>query len=137
MVLNYNSVLYSYYVGGELKRPGRTYVYASCISIALLVVVWVGIWVLLRWRIGLDFMQSQANLGASDGDAYGKITSLRPRPAASATGSSCRATRSRRSCSRSRCRAPELAVNLAFVAVITRVLFSLAFDRMLPVSVAR
>ena len=25
MVLNYNGVLYSYYVGGELKRPGRTY----------------------------------------------------------------------------------------------------------------
>ena len=26
MVLNYNGVLYSYYVGGELKRPGRTYI---------------------------------------------------------------------------------------------------------------
>src|SRR4029077_5035684 len=39
MVLNYNGVLYAYYVGGELKRPGRTYLYASVISIALLVVV--------------------------------------------------------------------------------------------------
>ena len=33
MVLNYNGVLYSYYVGGELRRPGRTYLYASAISI--------------------------------------------------------------------------------------------------------
>ena len=76
MVLNYNGVLYSYYVGGELKRPGRTYMYASCISIAVLVVVWVGIWMLLRWRIGLDFMQAQANLNAVNGDAYSNITSL-------------------------------------------------------------
>src|SRR5947207_282015 len=76
MVLNYNGVLYSYYVGGELKRPGRTYVWASVISIVLLVVVWVGIWVLLRWRVGLDFMQAQANLNAVNGDAYGNISNL-------------------------------------------------------------
>ena len=31
----------------------------------------------------------------------------------------------------------EIAVNLAFVAVTTRVLFALAFDRLLPVSVAK
>src|SRR5438270_404089 len=62
MVLNYNGVLYAYYVGGELKRPGRTYLYASVISIALLVVVWLGVWLLMRNTVGLDFMQSQANL---------------------------------------------------------------------------
>ena len=42
MVLNYNGVLYSYYVGRELRRPGRTYLYASAISIGVLVVLWVG-----------------------------------------------------------------------------------------------
>src|SRR6202171_3034124 len=36
MVLNYNGVLYSYYVGGELKRPGRTYAYGSVIRLDLL-----------------------------------------------------------------------------------------------------
>src|SRR5882762_7368119 len=60
MVLNYNGVLYSYYVGGELKRPGRTYLYASVISIGLLIVVWVGVWLLMLNTVGLDFMQSQA-----------------------------------------------------------------------------
>ena len=89
MVLNYNGVLYSYYVGGELKRPGRTYMYASIISIALLVVVWVGIWVLLRWRVGLDFMQAQANLNAVQRRRVrqhhepvrpGRRPRLRPRP---------------------------------------------------------
>src|SRR5256885_6981282 len=76
MVLNYNGVLYAYYVGGELKRPGRTYLYASVISIALLVVVWLGVWLLMRSTVGLDFMQSQAKLGATDPAAYGAITSL-------------------------------------------------------------
>src|SRR5207249_10760385 len=76
MVLNYNGVLYAYYVGGELKRPGRTYLYASVISIALLVVVWLGVWLLMRNTVGLDFMQSQAKLGATDPAAYGAITSL-------------------------------------------------------------
>ena len=63
MVLNYNGVLYSYYVGGELRRPGRTYLYASTISIVVLVILWVGVWALLRARAGLTFMQAQANLG--------------------------------------------------------------------------
>src|SRR5690242_9568040 len=76
MVLNYNGVLYSYYVGGELRRPGRTYLYASAISIGVLVVVWGGVWALLRHTAGLHFMQAQANLGAGSPDAYGKITSL-------------------------------------------------------------
>ena len=76
MVLNYNGVLYSYYVGGELRRPGRTYLYASAISIGLLVVVWGGVWALLRHTAGLHFMQAQANLGAGSPAAYAKITSL-------------------------------------------------------------
>jgi amino acid transporter len=78
MVLNYNGVLYSYYVGGELKRPGRTYLYASVISIALLIVVWVGVWLLML-----------------------------------------------------------NTVDMAFVAVTTRVLFALAFDRLLPIGLAK
>src|SRR4030088_3652942 len=76
MVLNYNGVLYSYYVGGELKRPGRTYLYASVISIGLLIVAWGGVWLLMLDTAGLNFMQSQAKLGATDPAAYGAITSL-------------------------------------------------------------
>ena len=52
MVLNYNGVLYSYYVGGELRRPGRTYLIASAVSIGVLVVLWVGVWAILRARAG-------------------------------------------------------------------------------------
>jgi APA family basic amino acid/polyamine antiporter len=136
MVLNYNGVLYSYYVGGELKRPGRTYMYASCISIAVLVVVWVGIWMLLRWRVGLDFMQAQANLNAVNGDAYSKITSLSAQAGGLGYGLVLSSDPITKILFSIAVPCAELAVDLAFVAVITRVLFALAFDRMLPVSVA-
>jgi basic amino acid/polyamine antiporter, APA family len=137
MVLNYNGVLYSYYVGGELKRPGRTYVWASCISLGLLVVVWVGIWVLLRWRIGLDFMQAQANLNSVNGDAYGNITSLSAPAGGLGYGLVLSGDPITKILFSIAVPCAELAVDLAFVAVVTRVLFALAFDRMLPISVAK
>jgi amino acid transporter len=136
MVLNYNGVLYSYYVGGELRRPGRTYIYASCISIALLVIVWVGIWALMRWRVGLDFMQAQANLSATNGDAYSKITDLSATAGGLGYGVVLSGDPITKILLGIAVPCAEVAVNLAFVAVITRVLFALAFDRMLPVAVA-
>jgi amino acid transporter len=136
MVLNYNGVLYSYYVGGELKRPGRTYIYASVISIALLIVVWVGIWMLMRWRVGLDFMQAQINLNNTNGDSYNHITSLSAPAGGLGYGLVLANDPISKILLSIAVPCAELAVNLAFVAVITRVLFALAFDRMLPVSVA-
>jgi amino acid transporter len=136
MVLNYNGVLYSYYVGGELKRPGRTYIYASVISIALLIVVWVGIWMMMRWRVGLHFMQAQINLNNTNGDAYGKITNLSAPAGGLGYGLVLSGDPISKILLAIAVPCAELAVNLAFVAVITRVLFALAFDRMLPVSVA-
>ena len=88
MVLDYVGVLYSYYVGGELRRPGRTY-FMAAISLALLVVLWLGFWALLRHTAGLNFMQAQANLGASDPTTYAKISSLDSSLAASAMALCC------------------------------------------------
>lgn len=137
MVLNYNGVLYSYYVGGELRRPGRTYLYASAISIGLLVVVWVGVWALLRHTAGLHFMQAQANLGASSPDAYAKITALNSQAGGLGYGLVLSGDPISKILFGVAVPVAEIAVNLAFVAVTTRVLFALAFDRLLPVSVAK
>jgi len=137
MVLNYNGVLYSYYVGGELKRPGRTYIYASCISIALLILVWVGIWMEMRWRVGLHFMQAQINLSSANGDAYAKITSLSAPAGGLGYGLVLSGDPITKILLAIAVPCAEVAVNLAFVAVVTRVLFALAFDRLLPVSVAQ
>ena len=137
MVLNYNGVLYSYYVGGELKRPGRTYIYASVISIALLVVVWLGVWLLMLNTVGLDFMQSQAKLGANDGTAYGAITSLQSSAGGLGYGLVLSGDPISKILIGIAVPSAELAVDLAFVAVVTRVLFALAFDRLLPISLAK
>jgi APA family basic amino acid/polyamine antiporter len=137
MVLNYNGVLYSYYVGGELRRPGRTYLLASTISIGVLVVVWLGVWALLRHTAGLHFMQAQANLGASDPAAYAKVTSLSAQAGGLGYGLVLSGDPITKILFGIAVPAAEIAVNLAFVAVTTRVLFALAFDRLLPVRVAK
>jgi amino acid transporter len=137
MVLNYNGVLYSYYVGGELKRPGRTYLYASVISIALLIVVWVGVWLLMLSTVSLDFMQSQAKLGATDPTAYGAITSLQSSAGGLGYGLVLSGDPITKILIGLAVPAAELAVDMAFVAVTTRVLFALAFDRLLPIGLAK
>src|SRR5579859_5350360 len=137
MVLNYNGVLYSYYVGGELRRPGRTYLYASAISIGVLVVLWIGVWALLRARAGLTFMQAQANLGLVNPTAYGKITSLSSVAGGLGYGMVLSTDPITKILFATAVPFAEIAVNLAFLTVTTRVLFAQAFDRLLPVSVAK
>src|SRR5438094_4607359 len=137
MVLNYNGVLYAYYIGGELKRPGRTYLYASVISIALLVVVWTGVWLLMRNTVGLDFMQSQAKLGATDSAAYGAITSLQSSAGRLGYGLVLSGDPISKILIGIAVPSAEPAVDLPLVAVVTRVMFALAFDRLLPISLAK
>ena len=137
MVLNYNGVLYSYYVGGELKRPGSTYIWASVISLALLIVVWVGVWLLMVNTIGLDFMQAQAQAGTTDAAGYGAITSLQANAGGLGYGLVLSGDPITKIFIGLAVPAAELAVDLAFVAVVTRVIFALAFDRMLPIGLAK
>jgi amino acid transporter len=139
MVLNYNGVLYSYYVGGELRRPGRTYLYASTISIGILIVLWIGVWALLRAHVGLTFMQAQANLNtsAAGSAAYGKITSLPSVAGGLGYGMILVSDPITKILFATAVPLAEIAVNLAFVTVTTRVLFAQAFDRLLPVGVAK
>ncbi len=137
MVLNYNGVLYSYYVGGELRRPGRTYLYASVISLVVLVVLWGGVWALLRAHVGLPFMQSQANVGVGNPTAYAKITGLSSVSGGLGYGMILTSNPIARLLFATAVPLAEIAVNLAFVTVTTRVLFAQAFDRLLPVNVAK
>jgi len=135
MVLNYNGVLYSYYVGGELKRPGSTYIWASVISLGLLIVVWVGVWLLMLNTIGLDFMQAQAQVGGTSD--YGSITSLQANAGGLGYGLVLSGDPISKILIGLAVPAAEIAVDLAFVAVVTRVIFALAFDRMLPIGLAK
>jgi len=137
MVLNYNGVLYSYYVGGELRRPGRTYLYASVVSIVVLVILWGGVWALLRAKVGLPFMQAQANLAIANPAAYAKITSLNSVAGGLGYGMLLSSNPISQLLFSTAVPFAEIAVNLAFVTVTTRVLFAQAFDRLLPVQFAK
>ena len=107
------------------------------ISIALLVVVWLGVWLLMRGTVGLDFMQSQAKLGATDPTAYGAITSLQSSAGGLGYGLILSGDPISKILIGIAVPSAELAVDLAFVAVVTRVMFALAFDRLLPISLAK
>lgn len=137
LVLAYSGVLYSNYVGGELRRPGRTFLYASAISIGLLFLAWAGIWALMRGTAGLHFMQAQANLSAGDPTAYGKVTTLNSEIGPFGYGLMLAGDPISKILFGLAVPVASVGVAIAFVAVITRVLFALAFDRMLPVGVAK
>jgi amino acid transporter len=123
-------------VAGELKRPSRTYLWASVFTIAFLVVVWLGVWLLMLDRVGLNFMQAQSQLAANDPSAYGAITSVQ----ASANGLGYGLVLSGDPVTKVligiAIPISAFALLLAFMVVVTRILFALAFDRLLPVALA-
>jgi basic amino acid/polyamine antiporter, APA family len=137
MVLNFNGSLYSYYMGGELRRPTRTYSWASAISIGVLVVLWLGIWLLMRHTIGLHFMQAQSNLGNSDATQYGKISTLEANAGGLGYGVVLSGDPVTKILLGTAIPLSSAATVIVFIAVLARVLFALAFDRLLPIQVAK
>ncbi|HUB40928.1 MAG TPA: hypothetical protein VMA72_18925, partial [Streptosporangiaceae bacterium] len=82
-------------------------------------------------------MQAQANLGAADPTVYGKITGLNSVAGGLGYGMILASNPIARLLFASAVPLAEIAVNLAFLTVTTRVLFAQAFDRLLPVGVAK
>src|ERR1700749_5277504 len=82
-------------------------------------------------------MQAQANLGVLNPTAYGKITSLSSVAAALGYGMVLSGDPITKILFATAVPLAEIAVNLAFLTVPTRVVFAQAFDRLLPVGVAK
>ena len=97
----------------------------------------MGVWAVLRARIGLSFMQAQPDLGVANPAAYGKITSLSSVSGGLGYGMVLSTDPITKILFATAVPLAEIAVNLAFLTVTTRVLFAQAFDRLLPVSVAK
>ena len=137
MLLNYNGVLYSDYLGGELRRPTRTYTFASGISIGLLLITWVGLWALLRHAVGIDFMQAQASLASHHLRTYAGISGLIATAGGLGYGLVLSGDPVTKILLATGIPLTCVAVNLALLTVTTRVLYALASDRLLPIGVAR
>jgi amino acid transporter len=82
-------------------------------------------------------MQAQANLGVVNPTAYAKITSLNSVSGGLGYGMILTSNPIARLLFATAVPLAEIAVNLAFLTVTTRVLFAQAFDRLLPVGVAK
>jgi basic amino acid/polyamine antiporter, APA family len=134
--LTFYGVLYSYYVGGELRRATRTYTWASVVSLASLVIGWIGLWALLRHTAGLHFMQAQQNVAVGNPTAYAKVTNLDAASGGLGYGLVLSGDPISKIVFALAFPAYGISTALVFVAVATRVLFALAFDRVLPVRVA-
>ena len=137
MVLGFYGVLYSYYLGGELRRPGRTYVYASLAAIVVLGGLWIALWALARHTVGLDFMQAQSTLGVSDPTAYAHITSLGESTGALGYALVLSGDPVSKILVGIGLPLSMVTINIALVTVTTRVLFAQAFDRLLPLGMAK
>jgi APA family basic amino acid/polyamine antiporter len=136
-VEGYNGVLFSNYFAGELRRPGRTYLYASAITIGTLTVIGLVLWALLRHTVGLHFMQAQETLGGSDPTGYAKVTGLDPSTGGLGYGLVLAGDPVTKILFGLAMPMSMLGSGLAVAAATTRVLFALAFDRLVPVSVAK
>jgi amino acid transporter len=137
MFLNYAGVLWNYYVAGELRRPGRTYIWASVATIAILAAVWLASWTIMLNTVGRDFMQAQAQLGATDASAYGAITSLPSTTNGLGYGLVLSGDPITKILIGIAIPAGSIGVQLVYMVIATRILFALAFDGLLPIGLAK
>jgi APA family basic amino acid/polyamine antiporter len=131
----YGGATISNYTGGELRKPSTTYRSAAlaCCGVAFVLVLLA--WLAMRHELGLPFTQSAAYLSATDPAAYGKlagdVTAFVPsyvlliasNPVSKviiALGFA----------------VGELAFVLVTGMVMSRLLFAMSFDRLLPSAIA-
>jgi amino acid transporter len=118
------------YEGGEVKRPASTQKIAAMLAIGFGILLVVGAWLVMRWHAGLGFIQASVFLSNSAPDVYGHITSVSVSPQSYAVivaGDP----------------VTKVVIALSFLAwmfpgtiaatmAVSRLLFALSFDRLVP-----
>jgi APA family basic amino acid/polyamine antiporter len=118
------------FTGGELKRPTSTLKVSSLVSIGVALVIVLAAWIGLRAHASLDFVQSASALSTNDPDAYAQITNaplttqfyavmVASDPVSKvliALGFLAWA----------------FAPIIAFLLIVSRIMFAFSFDRLLP-----
>ena len=130
----YGGFTWSVYPAGEVKRPMRTTLIATVAALVISLVMYVAAWRGLTGMAGLNFLQSATWLSANHPSVYGAITSAPVTPAFYALLVSAD---------------PvtkfilaiggvfwNFAIRLAYVHVLPRIIFALAFDRVIPTAMA-
>ena len=133
--LFFEGFTFANYAAGELKRPARTYKIAVLAALGLGVIASLLAWAALRHTVGLHFMQASAALSGKNPAEYGKLTSVpQNQPIAYALlVSSDPVTKIILGLGTV---AAFVANGLAYFMLVSRVVFALSFDRLLPTKVA-
>jgi basic amino acid/polyamine antiporter, APA family len=132
----YGGVTYANYTGGELRKPGWTFRASTLLCLAITLVLSMAAWLAVKHVMGLTFIQSSGWLSTNDPTSYAKVAGgvnafmpnyvfmIASNPVSKliiAFGFLGGAA----------------AIVLATAAVLSRLLFALSFDRILPPAVAR
>jgi basic amino acid/polyamine antiporter, APA family len=118
------------YPGGELKDASKTLTRSTLITLVVGAVLLIGIWEAVKRLVGLDFMQAQNWLAINHADVYGGISTA---PTLMSYYSSVLAGKSIFALLIPLSYLCWIAgFNLAYYVVISRVIFAMSFDRLLP-----
>lgn len=135
-VLIYVGFSFNNYAGGELRRPGRTYLVATILAGVFGLALGLLSWAALRKTVGLDFMQSQAHLAVNEPDRYEEITSVAPLQGAMAYALALSGDPITKLLIGVGVPLAFFANGLAYMLLASRVVFALSFDRLLPTRMA-
>jgi amino acid transporter len=131
----YGGATFANYTGGELRKPGSTYRTATILTMIVTLVLTLAAWLSMRHVVGLPFVQSVGWLSANDPSTYSKlagdVTAYVPsfgllvasNPVSKiviAVGFA----------------AGVLSLIFAGAVLLSRLLFAMSFDRVLPTAVS-
>jgi amino acid transporter len=133
-MLAYVGFTFAVYPGGEIKRAGTTVLRAVVTALLLAIVVLLVMWLSLRKIAGLDFLRSISFLSTANPDGYGHISSVVPQgqelwllvakdPVSKIVAGAGLAFGA-------------LVQVVAYLFIVSRLIFAMSFDRMLPTKLA-
>jgi amino acid transporter len=129
-VLVYLGLTYSVYPGGEVRRPGRTQLLAGVLATLGTLTLGLVYWLTLRHTVGLSFLQSAGWLSSNHADAYAKATSVDA--FAPTYGLLLAGDPITKLLMGFGILLGLMGAGLAYLITVSRLLFALSFDRLLP-----
>jgi basic amino acid/polyamine antiporter, APA family len=131
----YGGATFANFTGGELRRPGSTYRISTFACLGLAFVLTLAAWLTLRHTVGFHFLQASVALSGSNGPLYEHlahgVTLYVPSYALVIAGDPVSKIVIAIGFA-----AGVLSLIIATVLIMSRLLFAMAFDRLIPTAVA-
>jgi basic amino acid/polyamine antiporter, APA family len=134
MMLGYVGFTFAAYPGGEVKRAGKTVLSATLGALGLAALLFLCLWLSLRHLVGVHFFRDAAFLNATDPSTYSKLSSVPP------MGQEFALVIAKEPISKIiygiAFPASQLVQATAYIFILSRAMFAMSFDRILPTKLA-